>query len=343
MFVYYSIFCFIIYCTIFFNSTSQTVAISFFIYRYYILFFAAYFISKIFNQTSIDNLFDIIIKCYLLQCAITLASYFIPAFGDFIFSIQQDASGDIFRFLRAVGLGFGFDGGAMELSLVMIILVYKMLNNKNNGFYLFCLFFFMFTGLFVARTIFIGILFNILFYFIYTNTKNKATIKNNKIKLFIFALLSICIVIIVLFLLYQKYQDLIDWMLQMFKHKKDSTQPNTFDILFGKMYFHLEDSTLLIGDGMFTENGKLNGIYYKRTDAGYMRILLLGGIPLLISYFVIEFTYFFGLYIKYKNYRKIWFLFLLADYVFFIKIIVFPVAPMALLFLNKKEHKNEIL
>lgn len=49
------------------------------------------------------------------------------------------------------------------------------------------------------------------------------------------------------------------------------------DILVERMYFMPEDITFVCGDGQYTD---VNGDHYMATDAGYMRIVLFGGLPL---------------------------------------------------------------
>lgn len=57
----------------------------------------------------------------------------------------------------------------------------------------------------------------------------------------------------------------------------------SFTHMFQDMYFLPKASTLLFGDGLYTEPGSQS--YYMHTDVGYMRTVLYGGLPfLLISY-----------------------------------------------------------
>lgn len=49
------------------------------------------------------------------------------------------------------------------------------------------------------------------------------------------------------------------------------------DVLVERMYFMPEDITFVCGDGQYTD---VNGGHYMATDAGYMRIVLFGGLPL---------------------------------------------------------------
>lgn len=50
------------------------------------------------------------------------------------------------------------------------------------------------------------------------------------------------------------------------------------DELIERMYFMPDDITFLYGDGLYTNS---SGAYYMSTDAGYMRIVLFGGLPLI--------------------------------------------------------------
>lgn len=67
----------------------------------------------------------------------------------------------------------------------------------------------------------------------------------------------------------------------------------TSEVLFGSMYFPLDLSTFIFGDGYYTS---INGGYYMGTDAGYMRNILFFGILGLILLFSFQI-----LFLNWKN------------------------------------------
>lgn len=318
------------------NNTGIVGPLIFYVYQYFVVFFAAYFVATFLQFRTIDEIIELYITCYSIQCLIILFSFFISDFGNLIFSLQ-DYGNNTARFktlsdLRAFGLGFGFDGGAMQLSISLLFILYRYFNSygKQSIKYVLLFYFQLLTGMLVARTIFVGCFFCMVFFLIYRG-------KNIEKKIFfIFYFIIFCILVIFLcFFLLENYGFLIRWIFEFFI-EKSTTSESSFDILFGKMYFSVKENTLLIGDGMLDMP---DGSYYMGTDGGYMRTILLCGIPGIICYLMIELTYFRGLKRRFSEKAKLWSVILFADLVFFIKIIVFPISPFSLICILLRDKK----
>ena len=77
----------------------------------------------------------------------------------------------------------------------------------------------------------------------------------------------------------------LDWLLSPLEsfinglHVGQLNFGGSADKLIYQMYFPIDDRTLLFGDGRYTN---LDNSYYMHTDAGFMRILLYGGIPMML-------------------------------------------------------------
>jgi hypothetical protein len=97
------------------------------------------------------------------------------------------------------------------------------------------------------------------------------------------------------------------------------------------MYFLPENlKTWFIGDGKFLIN---DDIYkqYGHTDAGYMRMLLLMGMPGIILYLFINFSILNELKKREKCLRWLWISCFVLDLVFFLKLAYYPFFPIAFL------------
>lgn len=73
------------------------------------------------------------------------------------------------------------------------------------------------------------------------------------------------------------------------------------DILIERMYFPLDTETLMHGDGKYTTTEG----YYMNTDAGFMRILLFGGIPMMLLVYGAFLCLSYSAYIRLKKTQNI--------------------------------------
>lgn len=73
------------------------------------------------------------------------------------------------------------------------------------------------------------------------------------------------------------------------------------DILIERMYFPIDDETLMHGDGKYTTTEG----YYMHTDAGFMRILLFGGIPMMVLVYGAFLCLSYSAYIRLKKMQNV--------------------------------------
>lgn len=73
------------------------------------------------------------------------------------------------------------------------------------------------------------------------------------------------------------------------------------DTLIERMYFPIDDETLMHGDGKYTTTEG----YYMHTDAGFMRILLFGGIPMMVLVYGAFLCLSYSAYIRLKKMQNV--------------------------------------
>lgn len=184
--------------------------------------------------------------------------------------------------------GSGYFGISAPYSLCVAFLGYYLPFSKSNK--LFLLFAFISISLAAVlsgRTGFIGVFLALLFISYY---KPKMLIP------VLFVVLGGGV-----FLLNSEFIDAYrDWLFEFFVDSSGNISSDKNPLSFlNKMSFIPEASTLIFGDGQYVT---ADGHYYGRTDLGYMRFLLFGGIPftiisillvIILSRISNDFSYFF--------------------------------------------------
>lgn len=128
-------------------------------------------------------------------------------------------------------------------------------------------------GILAARTAFLGIGFGLV-YLLFRSPK----------KFVIVALLLMCAA--ALMLQSEQISTFSDWIFEIFLNKSNaSTGTGSTDDLV-TMYFSPPETTFLFGDARFSSGAG----YYGGTDAGYMRNILFGGLPITVLIVLIPMT-----------------------------------------------------
>lgn len=234
------------------------------------------------------NVMDLLINVFFAQSIIQIFSFVSPSFmtatdifrGDSAISLRDNQYGG-FRGLAIAGSGFFGLGATYGILFVLLGFYWNEWNKKiyMKLFYVCCL---IFGAITAARISLLGI-----FIFIYILLKNFfQSLKD--MKSFILKLVFIILILVgVLFLGYTFFEDMISDFLYRNKYiaqifqilGQSSVSPmndsGSLDTLFNKMYFSLEFSQFILGDGLYTN---WDGSYYMSTDAGYMRNILYFGI-----------------------------------------------------------------
>lgn len=174
---------------------------------------------------------------------------------------------------RLMGFGGFFFGAGIIFSISLILIVYMLLNkntNKKEKIYLFFIYFFnLCIGILISRTIVIGFLLSILYFFISTK---------NKIKYLCNLILVIILVLLIGFILFN-FLDVNEkeWIISfVYIHGKGSLN----SLLRMYSIFPNNIKTLLIGDSLW---GHENTGYYMGIDIGYLRMIFFNGIMGLLS------------------------------------------------------------
>ena len=327
------------------NDSFDKLAITKYVCVPYIIYpLAACFVVFILPDTmSLREFFKTIVCVTTIQLFITLVAFFNQSFMDFLISVQ-----DLGEFKeitnRAIGLGFGFDHGVMIISYSMLIIIYLYLSSNYKIIYLLLFSFHVVVGFFVARTMFISLIISLVFLLFYpsNNLSNK-----NKFKTKIYFFLFISVIAILYFSFFNSYlqntkQNFTNWILSLFI--TENIENSSPGVLLKMYYFPSDFKTWIIGDGLFFIDGNTRH-FYGETDSGYMRTLLLIGIPGIFIYLLFNIILFIKLRINDKKLSFLFFFFMMMNLIFFIKLVATPFYLFAFLLIGyyeKQKYKNII-
>lgn len=239
------------------------------------------FPAATFKLTDVVRLVATVIT---VQNIIAFIGYNVPALSDFITSIQSFESDDMIEFtrqrgVRIIGLGMAqfFHGGAIS-GLGVIAYCYlikeRAISVVRGGILLMTT---LLTGMFIARTTFIGLV-GLLFFVHF----NFATFRR-AVKLLLTFALSVAIIYgIYLQFFADKFS--LDWAFEFIINAINGGEVETESTNELKTMWRLPSDlkTWVIGDGRFTDQF---GHYYKRTDVGYLRTIYdLGLVGLAVTF-----------------------------------------------------------
>jgi len=253
------------------------------------------------ESSAFEEVAVIICYAYAIQGLIFLAGYLYAPFGDYLFNLKpedirakiDEANIDRFRLYCLSGIVFVELSAAFGIALALIFWLQLKSNHPYiSGWRLYVVFFFIFLGTsFAGRTGFIGLLFGLGIWLIVYRDLIFMFFKRN------FG--YIVAVFFVLLVLYgfvlkpgqrQKFSDEIfpfafEWYYNFRDYGKFEVKSAT---AIEDHYFYLYDETLLKGNGQYGDDK----FGYSSTDAGYMNILMFGGIPYLIILSIYQSLYF---------------------------------------------------
>ncbi len=239
------------------------------------------------------NITNYLIGAFIIQTIIEWGALISPVIKAFVYSTKDSttiAIADQYGGIRGLSLaGSSFFGLAIGFGLIYILFCspYNTIARKHPIIKFF-LFVFLITGTFFAgRTGLVGVGLVVIFG-IYKAFFCKSKIKTQTV-LGIIGILGILICMFLFIVnnfrenngIFQRLGYLYDYVFEAFislLNGKGLSTTSTSE-LFGDMYFSLPINTLIFGDGYYTD--PITGAYYMSTDAGYMRIILYGGIPAL--------------------------------------------------------------
>ena len=252
------------------------------------------------DENTFEQAAYIICCAFTLQGFIQLIAYLVPPVGDFMVAMKPPAFQEFFILNPELRFrGYALTGSPFfELPCgfgVAFILFFRILYIKGQkyitGYKKYVMFFLFFFGSMLSgRTAFVGLGIALGMVFFMVKNPVNSIYKTGRIIL----LLGVALVIVYNFLpssFREKISDTVfPYAFEFFYSFEETGKVGTVssDALDGH-YFALSSETLLHGDGRYLEP---SGGYYRGTDAGYMRMLLYGGVPFFICLLIYQYVYF---------------------------------------------------
>jgi hypothetical protein len=215
-----------------------------------------------------------IVNIFVLNAVICLVAGTYTPLLDIVYKFK--AGGDLdpgfIPYRNAFLSGSGYYGIGAPYAVVFLLSMVLLLNfsGKKNLFEYFKIMLIAIAGMLAARTMFVGIAFG----FAYVLWRRP---------LFTVPAIALLAVAIVVLLSFDQTAQYSDWMFEMFINDSSSGSGSQSTDHLMTMYFVPEPMTLLFGDGRYSEGD----LYYMETDAGYMRHMLFGGLPIMLSVLLI--------------------------------------------------------
>jgi len=258
---------------------------------YTLSFFSVIGVLKVTKAYNRRKFVDLFVAAVTLQMIISLLFFVNPKIEETVNAIlvttdlAQQALEDTEGIrMRGLGAAFFSSGVINCIALLLISLCYT----SSRKIYIIAYFIIFIIGIFVARTIVIGLLLSIPLLI------KKSKVSLRKIVVWCAAFVGALIVIgsNLKNSDEQKYLNLFNFGFAIINDYESSKKFNTGDIdalsYTGKL--PLEIKTWIIGDGLLADPVRPTTAYYKHVDQGYLRSLyyfgLLGTISLLMGYFM---------------------------------------------------------
>lgn len=247
-------------------------------------------------------LYSIVIISFI-QSVIILLMLFVPPFRELIFNITLTTGATLFeRYdgFRGLGLAASLTYDlAVFLSISLIILSYLFITSYISLKKMIFIWIIIFFAICITgRTGLFGAILSILFILI-SNLSSKTHHK----KVFFLILSAIFIVLTsfsVINMFFPKYFDLINSIFSKYTFEFLSNYSHTGKLetessnILKNMYFPISSHTFFWGDGYWLDPA--GDGYYMHTDAGYMRVILYGGIINILFLTLIYIVGFLGMY-----------------------------------------------
>jgi hypothetical protein len=240
---------------------------------------------------------------YAIQGAIHLTGFLVPPIGEFLVSIKPEELQDMlmdenhnienFRGYALTGSLFFELPAGYGIAFILFIRILLMEGQQYiTGYKSYLVFFFLCMGIILSgRTGFVGIAAGICLYFIFV--PDPIVIAVNLIKKTFFFIPFLLIIYFYLLTPSQRMtfeSAVFPFAFEAFYNMNESGEFRTGSTDATKnFYFPIDDKTLLFGAGADVYGGR---VPFPATDAGYMRSVIYGGIPLLIILFIYQYLYF---------------------------------------------------
>lgn len=341
------------------NHTPDDTYVSYII-SVYVWLSAAYitisWIKFAYGTASIVRVGNFIIWVCVIQCVIALLVVHNQAVQLFVDSITDTV------WLRSVnriyGIGASLDTAGIHFSLALIMIGY-ILGNKSDCLSYLNIFFYVLAfaiitivGNMVARVTITGVAISLL-YLIYKSKLYKLQIAINQRKVWTIMIMTLIVAVPIVFYFYMTNDAFYKNIRFGFEGFFSLAEKGTWDVasnntLKSMIVFPETIKTWLLGDGYIINpkydpfyTGPITKGYYMNTDIGYLRFIFYFGLPglLIFSAFLAYST---KICIeKHTKYKLLFFLFLLANSVIWLKVATDLFFIFALLLLADKDEELE--
>jgi hypothetical protein len=252
------------------------------------------------DSESFDIASQLICYVYAIQGVIHLTGFLVPAVGDWLISIKptglQDMlmGGENFRGFALTGSLFFELPAGYGIAFILFVRLQLISGQQYiTGFGRYFVFCFIIIGIMLSgRTGFVGMAIGIVLYFIFV--PDPFLIVTNLLKKAIAFVPAILIIYFFLLTPSQRQSfemKVFPFAFEAFYNVQEGKEFGTAstDVTMS-FYFPLDDKTLVFGAGADVYGGN---IPFPATDAGYMRSVIYGGLPLLIILLIYQFLYFY--------------------------------------------------
>ena len=258
------------------------------------------------KSTAFDEICVIVCYVFAVQGLIHLTAYLYEPLGDFLFEMKPEGikekvlnpSFNVDRFRLYCLSGIVFVELVAAYGVAFILFFRLQLQGGHpyfNGWKQYVVLFFLIMGTSLAgRTGFVGFGLGILLWLLFSYNRIFTFINNNIISIIVISLLLLFSFNVLLSSQQRAMfnSELFPYSFEWFYNYRDY---GTFSVVSleateQQHYFYLRDETLLRGHGEAFE--WVSNSIYPPTDAGYMNILIFGGIPFLICLIIYQSLYF---------------------------------------------------
>lgn len=249
---------------------------------------------------TMGRIVSILVYAFLLQSAIIIIGFTSPTVAEFIRLFQDPSQIEVaerYGGIRGLALAGGqFFNLSVAYAAAILLLFYLYASNWfSTRTTSFILLIFLVSVMFVGRTSYLGLIIGIGYILASEKSIKIGILKTLQL------LCSLLAWLLLLFFIFYLFAPptLTD---KLFNHVLPFAYEFIFNYLDGKgvstvstdeldkMYYPLEEWTWFFGDGHYVNP---NGTYYGSTDAGYMRNILFGGIPLVAVLFLYQWICFY--------------------------------------------------
>lgn len=300
-------------------------------------YFTVNYIKNVHGKLSVELVCYYMIAVGLLQCLIALAIHTIPVVKNIVYSFL-DGWGYMGKTDRMHGIGCALDVGGGRMGVILIMIAYmipRMMERKERNilvplfFFLFC-----FVGVIanmIGRTAIMGMALSVLYWIYIIVSDNNVLHKNRNvfIKWLVFIVLFVSIVCTSLYNTSEYWKEQLRFGFEGFFSlvEKGRWEVQSNEMLKEGLIFPDNVHTWIIGDGYMADPdidpnyiGPESWGFYMNTDAGYSRFLFYFGIIGLGAFVVFMGKVCQVCMCRFKNYRLMFMMMLLLNYIIWIKV-----------------------